>query len=97
MDSLKVKHLFYACLTAPSQGSHRWPTPITAYKRERLVSRQGDRRIEEHKDEWRGNQTPLDRDEPTRTDRRRSADEDQDVGAPPSQDLARTHLTTSKL
>jgi hypothetical protein len=34
--------------------------------------------------------TPLDGDEPTRMNRRRSTDEDQEVGVPPSQDLAWT-------
>jgi hypothetical protein len=33
---------------------------------------------------------PSDRDEPTRTNRRRSVDEDEEVGALPIQDLART-------
>jgi hypothetical protein len=34
------------------------------------------------------NRMPLDGDEPTKTNMRRSTGEDQEVGAPPSQDLA---------
>jgi hypothetical protein len=43
VNSLGVKLWFYPCLTAPSQGSHHWLTPVSAYKRERLASRQGHR------------------------------------------------------
>jgi hypothetical protein len=46
--------------------------------------------IEEQKDGVRDDWTPSDGDEPASTNRRRCANENQDVGAPPSQDLART-------
>jgi hypothetical protein len=39
-----LKYWFYPCLTAPSQRSHRWLTPLPAYKRERQVSEQGDQK-----------------------------------------------------
>jgi hypothetical protein len=91
MDPPMVKRWFYPCLTVPSRGSHRWPTPVPTYKRERLTSGEGgSRNIRMDQrglgDDW----TPSDGDEPTRTNRRRSANEDQEVGASPSQDLART-------
>jgi hypothetical protein len=66
-------------------------THVPAYKRERLASGQKDGGIEGRKGRALGdNWTPSDGDEPIRTNRRRSADEDQEVRAPPRQDLART-------
>jgi hypothetical protein len=68
--------------------------PVPAYKRESLALGQwGSRREREgwiEEGALARNQTPLDGDEPTRTNMRRSADEDPETGAPPSQDLART-------
>jgi hypothetical protein len=54
---------------APSHGSHHWSTPVLAYKTERVALRQGvstERLID----------GSIDRDKPTRTNRRRSTDED---------------------
>jgi hypothetical protein len=81
MVSPGIKHWLYLYLTVPSQRSHCWPTPLPTYKRERLALGQGG---------LGDNRMPLDGDEPIRTNRRRSADEDQEARAPPSQDLVRT-------
>jgi hypothetical protein len=54
-------------------------TPVLAYKMKRLISRQGGSTDES-----------IDRDEPTRTNMRRSSDEYKEVGDPLSQNLAGT-------
>jgi hypothetical protein len=52
-------------------------TPVLANKRDWLASRK-----------WRSRDRSTDEDDPTRMNRRRSVDEDQETGAPPSQYLA---------
>jgi hypothetical protein len=82
----ELKHYLYLCLLIPSQGSHRWSIPLLAYKREKLASGQEGSKGES----YRCNRMPSDGCEPTRTNRRRSTEEDQEAGAPPRQHLART-------
>jgi hypothetical protein len=81
-----VERWFYPCLIAPFQRSHRWPTSLSAYKREELASMQGDTS--------EGNQTKprsLGHAPQGRTGGGGAPDEDQETGAPSlSQDIART-------
>jgi hypothetical protein len=37
-----VKRWFYPCFMAPSWASHRWSTPLLAYKMERVALGQGE-------------------------------------------------------
>jgi hypothetical protein len=64
-----IERWFYPCLTTSSQGSHHWPTPLAAYKRERLASRQG---VDQSRGEnYLGNWMPSDGHTLTRTNKRR--------------------------
>jgi hypothetical protein len=90
MYSPGVKHCLYPAIRLlPREATIGQPFfwPI---KRERVASRRTDGPIEEQKDELRDDRTPSDRDEPTRTNKRWNTDEDQEAGAPSSEDLART-------
>jgi hypothetical protein len=85
---------FFPYLATPSLKSHHWSTLLPAYKCGRLALGQGrrtrNRRTQIERRALGDNRTPSDVDEPTRTNKKRSADEDQEAKVQPSQDLSRT-------